>query len=112
MGTQRKRTVTQERARLELFRETEKARKFLELQKMKDGLIPPDWVKESDDMVPKQKKIRVTVALDEDVTKWFRRMGPGYQTHVNNVLRMFMLNVISKEQEGFYDRALIDGRPL
>jgi len=112
MGTERKRTVAQERARLELFREAEKARKFLELQKLKDGLIPPDWVKESDAMVPKQKKIRVTVALDEDVTKWFRRLGPGYQTHVNNVLRMFMLNVISKEQEGYYDSSLIDGRPI
>lgn len=112
MSTQRKRTVTQERARLELFREAEKARKFLDIQKMKDGLIPPDWVKESDDMAAKHKKVEVTLDLDEDVIKWFRRTGDDYPLHLNNVLRMFMLNVISKEQEGFYDRALSDGKPL
>ena len=108
----RKRTASQEKARLELFREAEKARRFLELQRMKDGLIPKDWVDESDRMAEARKKVEVTLAIDEDVVKWFRKSGAEYEVHVNNVLRMFMLNVIAKEQEGFYDRALLDGKPL
>jgi len=33
---------------------------------------------------------RVTIRLDADVVKWFRSMGPGYQTRINDVLRVFM----------------------
>jgi uncharacterized protein (DUF4415 family) len=35
-------------------------------------------------------KTRITVRLDEDVVKWFRSMGPGYQPRMNDVLRAFM----------------------
>lgn len=111
-GSERRLTATQEKARLELVREAEKARKFLEYQKMRMGLIPEDWRAEAQEIEEKREQIRVTLAIDEDVAKWFRRMGKGYQAHVNNVLRMFMLNVITKEQEGYYDRAFLDGKPL
>lgn len=34
--------------------------------------------------------VRVTIRLDEDVVKWFKSMGPGYQPRMNDVLRSFM----------------------
>lgn len=111
-ATPRKRTVTQEKALLEMAREMEKTRKFLALMKVKEGIIPTDWVTISDDMAEDHKKIDIDLSLDEDVVKWFRRTGDGHVEHINRVLRLFMLNVIAKEQEGYYDRALLDGKPL
>lgn len=35
-------------------------------------------------------KTRVTIALDADVVKFFKTMGPGYQPRMNRVLRAFM----------------------
>lgn len=36
------------------------------------------------------RKIPITIRLDPDVLSWFRSLGKGYQTHINNVLRMYM----------------------
>ena len=38
---------------------------------------------------PKPKKA-VSIRLDEDVLKWFRRQGRGYQTRMNAVLRAYV----------------------
>ncbi len=32
----------------------------------------------------------VTIRLDADVLAWLRAQGPGYQTRINSVLRLFM----------------------
>lgn len=37
------------------------------------------------------RKVKLTLRLDEDVARFFRAMGPGYLTRMNNVLRTFML---------------------
>jgi len=42
--------------------------------------------------------------VDEDVLRWFKKAGPGYQARLNKVLRAFMLGVISKELKGAFDR--------
>ncbi|MGM0584533.1 MAG: BrnA antitoxin family protein [Pseudomonadota bacterium] len=34
-------------------------------------------------------KARVTMRVDRDVLRWFRRLGPGYQTRMNAVLRAY-----------------------
>ncbi len=36
-------------------------------------------------------KKQVTIRLDQDVLKWLRSKGPGYQTKVNLLLRLHML---------------------
>ncbi|MDX1521321.1 MAG: BrnA antitoxin family protein [Anaerolineae bacterium] len=36
------------------------------------------------------RKVPITIRLDPDVLDWFRSFGKGYQTHMNNVLRMYM----------------------
>ncbi|MEK6815201.1 MAG: BrnA antitoxin family protein [Nitrospirota bacterium] len=38
---------------------------------------------------PKMKET-VTIRIDEDVLRWFKAQGRGYQTRVNRLLRAFM----------------------
>ena len=35
-------------------------------------------------------KVPITIRLDDDVLRWFRSMGRGYQTRINAVLRTYM----------------------
>jgi uncharacterized protein (DUF4415 family) len=39
---------------------------------------------------PKTVKKQVTIRLDEDVLRWFREQGKGYQTRINALLRAYM----------------------
>ena len=39
--------------------------------------------------VPGTKKKSVTIRLDEDMVKWFKRQGKGWQTKMNWVLRLY-----------------------
>jgi uncharacterized protein (DUF4415 family) len=38
----------------------------------------------------RERKQSITLRLDKDVLAWFRSHGPGYQTHMNAVLRSYM----------------------
>ncbi|MBN2036338.1 MAG: BrnA antitoxin family protein [Chitinispirillaceae bacterium] len=37
-----------------------------------------------------QAKRSISLRLDQDVVEWYREQGPGYQTRMNTVLRMYM----------------------
>ena len=53
-----------------------------------NGRVPEEWHALSTQRERATK--RVTIRLDEDVVKWFKSMGPGYQPRMNDVLRAFM----------------------
>jgi uncharacterized protein (DUF4415 family) len=36
-------------------------------------------------------KTQITMRLDADVLEWFRAHGKGYQTHINALLRSYMI---------------------
>lgn len=36
------------------------------------------------------KKEVITIRIDQDVLKWFKSQGSGYQTRINAVLRTYM----------------------
>ena len=74
-------------------------------------LVPPDWHFHELDAPVKRRKTKVTVRLDEDLVKWFRHIGFGYQNRMNAVLRAYMLSVLAKYVECEGDRS-IDGTPL
>lgn len=38
---------------------------------------------------PLPTKSSVSLRLDSDVLEWFKAQGPGYQTRINSVLRVF-----------------------
>lgn len=69
----------------------------------KELLIPPGWRDEAKrPRSPERRK--VTLRLDADVLKWFRAQGPDYTNRINRVLRYFMLNVVSGETTGEWER--------
>jgi uncharacterized protein (DUF4415 family) len=39
---------------------------------------------------PPPTKQQITIRLDDDVLKWFRAQGDGYQTRINSLLRAYM----------------------
>ncbi len=49
----------------------------------------PEWFRRAKLLEPKPK-MPVSIRLDEDVVKWFRSRGRGYQTRINAVLRAYV----------------------
>ncbi len=70
---------------------------FKKLAKMKDSEIDTSDIPELDaeffknavwyEYKPKQM---VSIRLDEDVLKWFKAQGKGYQTKINDILKTYM----------------------
>lgn len=49
--------------------------------------LPADWT----DLDPvKPKKTRVTIRLDADLVRLFRKLGPGYGARINQILRVYV----------------------
>jgi uncharacterized protein (DUF4415 family) len=78
------------------------------------GRIPQEWHEIATERAPK-KRVRVTLGVEEDVLKFFRSMGEGYQPRMNAVLRAFMhgrlAGVIRGGETMEYFRAPEDARP-
>jgi uncharacterized protein (DUF4415 family) len=51
--------------------------------------VPEDWYKRAEAVMPAPKKL-LSLRLDSDVVDWFKQQGPGYQTRINAVLRVFV----------------------
>jgi uncharacterized protein (DUF4415 family) len=52
-------------------------------------IMSAEWLRLAKLVEPKPKRA-VSIRLDEDVLKWFRRQGRGYQTRMNAVLRAYV----------------------
>ncbi len=53
------------------------------------GRIPAEW-HEIAQTRPTMPKVRVTLALEADVVKFFRSLGPGYGPRINDVLKSYV----------------------
>jgi uncharacterized protein (DUF4415 family) len=66
-------------------------------------ILPREWADIPLDNVP--EKVRITLRVDADVAKFFRKLGRGvYQDRINTVLRTFMLARLTEvlgTDEGF-----------
>jgi uncharacterized protein (DUF4415 family) len=72
--------------------------------KTMENVVPPEWFK-MDTLAPtRPRRKRITLLVDEEVVKWFKGLGEGYQGRVNAVLRAYMLGVMSKAFGGKFDR--------
>ena len=60
-------------------------------------MLPPEWHRIEREVPVRPRKVRVTMTYDEDLAKWFRAMGHGYQARMNAVLRAYMLAVKGRE---------------
>lgn len=61
-----------------------------------------DWgtLGSSDPVAP--HKTKVTLRLDDDVLKWYRKLGSGYQARINQVLRIYQRAVVLGEVDMHY----------
>ena len=66
--------------------------------------IPEAWYTIERDLDVEEKKVKISLWLDESVAKTFRKMGRGYQARINRILatwlQLKMLDV-KREQEIF-----------
>ncbi len=70
---------------------------WAKLARMKDSEIDtseipelgPDFFRNAVLRMPKPKKM-VSIRLDDDVLSWFKRQGRGYQTKINEILKVYM----------------------
>lgn len=62
-------------------------------------IVPKAWDTLESDVDVEEKKIRLTLRVDESVAKFYRAMGPGYQARMNRVLATFAQMRIAKVRE-------------
>lgn len=68
-----------------------------------DESLPKDWNGlETWEPVPRHKT-RVTVRLDTDMVRWFRKLGPGYGARINRVLRIYWTALMAGHVKAHFD---------
>ena len=107
----RKPTKAERVAEAELEASLHRVRMFrhetdLNTHKMFIDHFPKGWHSMEDKYPDRPKRTRITARFDEDVVKFFKRSGAGYQAKMNEVLRMYMFARVSKyvEANGERDR--------
>lgn len=68
-----------------------------------DAALPEDWDGLNSAMPVHRAKTRVTVRLDADMVRWFRKMGPGYGARINQILRLYWLGLASGKVSAHWD---------
>ena len=53
------------------------------------GALPGEWSFLDDEDLGRARKKKVSLYVDEDVVRWFRGLGAGYQTRIADVLRIY-----------------------
>ncbi len=80
--------VSRNQARNEMLHELEALQEKLASDWL-DQSLPEDWHGLDTWHGPVRDKTRVTIRLDADMVRWFRKLGPGYGARVNQVLRIY-----------------------
>ena len=86
---QPKMTVTDQRRYHELSKLTREMMVDFHWPEFVKAILPSEWKDISTHPIP--DKTRITLRVDVDVAKFYRKLGPGYQARMNEVLRAFML---------------------
>jgi uncharacterized protein (DUF4415 family) len=60
-----------------------------------DRSLPEDWDGLDATAPVERMKDKVTLRLDADMVRWFRRLGPGYGARINRVLRIYWTGLIT-----------------
>ncbi len=60
-----------------------------------DRSLPEDWngLDDREPLPPLREK--VTLRLDADMMRWFRKLGPGYGRRINSILRIYWEALVS-----------------
>jgi uncharacterized protein (DUF4415 family) len=95
--TDRRRTKTEELNYAELMRKLSELESWTMERKLKERMPPPEWRSLERDTPTTPHKTRVTIGFDDDMLRWYRGLGAGYQARMNAVLRTYMHAAIAKE---------------
>jgi uncharacterized protein (DUF4415 family) len=100
--TERKRTKAEERAYAELhdvLHKLEGVRLDMRLQfeRLKFDNMPAEWGAVESQVPVRRKKVRINASFDEDVAKFFRSLGHGYQARMNAVLRAYVYGILGRQ---------------
>ena len=68
-----------------------------------DKSIPDDWDGMDIHAPVERHKTRVTIRLDSDMVRWFRKLGPNYGMRLNRILRVYWMALISGRIKSHYD---------
>lgn len=64
--------------------------------------LPEDWQGLFADMEIDKAKTRVTLRLDTDMVRWFRKTGPGYGQLINRILRVYWTSLMAGHIKAYY----------
>lgn len=92
--------MTAKQARTEMMHELERLQQDLNTNWL-DQSLPKDWSGLEWDAPVDRHKTRVTLRLDSDMLRWFRKLGPGYGPRINRVLRIYWMGLLSGHIQGF-----------
>lgn len=104
-------TKTAQAARVDLFAGLKDLQKFLH-DAWIDRSIPKDWDFMEDEFPAQPKKMKLTLTLDEDMVRWFRKLGRGYQARMNAVLRIYWKGLISGVVKSHWDETEVGPQQL
>ena len=87
------------------------ARMYHELRELQTDLAehgldrsrPEDWQGLEARQPLERVKDRVTIRLDADMLRWFRRLGPGYGQRINRVLRVYWMALLAGQVKSHWD---------
>ena len=108
-GIDRKPTKAERTAEDELETSLHRVRMYrhmadVDSQRLLIDHFPKGWHSMEDKYPDRPKRTRITARFDDDVIKFFKRTGTGYQAKMNEVLRMYMFARVSKYVEASEDR--------
>lgn len=94
--------ATQRRAHRDMQNAMDELQEDLRNRWIEDSL-PPGWNGlDSFDGV-KPHKTRVTIRLDADMVRWFRKLGPNYSQRMNDVLRIYWQALLAGHVRAYYE---------
>jgi uncharacterized protein (DUF4415 family) len=94
--------MTKQSARVELFEQLKSFQEELVFDWV-DRSLPKDWTGSVSAFGQTCRKEKISIRLDEDMLRWFRNLGPGYQVKINTVLRIYWTALISGMVKAHYD---------
>jgi hypothetical protein len=85
--------MTKRHSHAQMMYELEDLQSRLKNTWLQDSL-PHGWDGLEYDSPSPRAKIRVTIRIDADMLRWFRKMGPGYGPRMNQILRIYWLALL------------------
>ncbi len=92
--------MRQKEAQTRMMVELERLQQEIE-DKWIDQSLPEGWQGLDYDDPVRPATTRVTLRLDADLVKWFKKMGPGYSTRINKVLRVYYHALLAGQIHGY-----------